>query len=521
MLKKTPLYPIWKEIGIKHHHGIQILLSSIYSKESIMIGDFFDLVPLIHWCQKIGFSFIQLLPIQDTAQMTSPYSALSSLALHPIYINLPRLPYLDQLPKLQETLSTLKTLPQGKHLDFALIYEKKIAFLRTYFEATHQQYAQNPDFTRFINKHSWLEAYSLYKTFADEFNSNNWKSWPEDHQNPTDADIKTWKQTHHEGMLFHKFCQFIATNQLHEVKNIAEGAGVRLKGDIPILISPYSSDVWHQRHYFHIDEEVGSRPSKDDPNGQHWGFPSFNWRAHVEDNFTWWRNRLQVASQFFSLYRIDHFVGLFRLWVIPQGAKSTGGSFKPELETQMIAQGSLIFSQILNASSMLPIAEVMGIQPPFVKEVLLRAGVPYLKITRYPTPDGNTERFLPVSEFDPLTIATVSTHDIPPLRLWWQQNPEQAEAFAKVNHLSPTANLTPEDQFVLLKKCHSAASLFHANLLSEYLAMVPELSYEDPQDDVINIPGTQNETNWCFRYKISLESIVTNGVLCEKMRQLL
>lgn len=95
-INKTPAAKQWQQVGVKHHHGICVPLFSLHTSMSCGIGEFLDLIPLIHWCQKIGFDIIQLLPLNDTGRETSPYSAISLMALNPIHLSLEKL---SGLPK--------------------------------------------------------------------------------------------------------------------------------------------------------------------------------------------------------------------------------------------------------------------------------------------------------------------------------------------------------------------------------------------------------------------------------------
>lgn len=521
-LKTTSIYPLWEKIGVKQHHGIQLLLSSIYSKDSLMIGDFFDLIPLIHWCKEIGFSFIQLLPLQDTGSMTSPYSSLSSLALHPIYIRLQNLPYLDKKGSepLHEEIKKMRHYKQTKRLDFTAIYKKKIAFLKRYFDIHFEMLCKDPKFEKFIQKHDWLKSYSVYSALAEKFGSNLWKSWPKAYHEPKKEDIDRWEQENKQTALFYKFCQYICFNQLLSVKKVADKAGIFLKGDIPILISPFSSDVWYKRRYFCLEKEVGSKPSNYDPKGQHWGFPSFNWQAHIDDGFSWWKYRLSIMGLFFSMYRIDHCAGLFRLWLIPYGKNPIDGTFYPKAEEEMLKLGQKVLTNILKGSKMLPIAEIMGDPPLFIKETLIKEGVPSLKVIRYPKAPLKKPTFDKIDHLNKLSLSSLSTHDISPMRLWWEEKPEFAKAFAKAYGLNYEKKLSTQIQYEILKLCHSSKSLMHANLLLEYLSVVPELSWEDPSDDVINVPGTENTFNWTYRHKTCIEAMVENSKLREIMRSL-
>ena len=102
--------PAWKNIGVMIHHGINLPLFSLHTKNSGGIGEFLDLKPVIDWCKKIGFDIIQLLPLNDTGPEPSPYSAISAFALNPLHISLVALPNLDEHEELLTMLADLQSL---------------------------------------------------------------------------------------------------------------------------------------------------------------------------------------------------------------------------------------------------------------------------------------------------------------------------------------------------------------------------------------------------------------------------
>lgn len=93
-LLKTPAAQHWKDVGIRHHHGINIPLFSLRSENSSGIGEFTDLIPLIDWASSLGLDVIQLLPLNDVGCDTSPYNSISAYALNPLYLSLNNLPYI-------------------------------------------------------------------------------------------------------------------------------------------------------------------------------------------------------------------------------------------------------------------------------------------------------------------------------------------------------------------------------------------------------------------------------------------
>ena len=106
----------WGKIGVSAHHGINLPLASIHSKQSCGIGEFHDLIPLIDWCKKVGFDVIQLLPLNDSGSDPSPYNALSSCALHPIYLSLSDLPFVKEDELMQESILQMQNLNHLEHI---------------------------------------------------------------------------------------------------------------------------------------------------------------------------------------------------------------------------------------------------------------------------------------------------------------------------------------------------------------------------------------------------------------------
>jgi 4-alpha-glucanotransferase len=120
--------------------------------------------------------------------------------------------------------------------------------------------------------------------------------------------------------------QFIkAINELNKIK-------VRLKGDIPILINEDSADVWHFQQFFSLENRAGAPPDMFCYNGQNWAFPTYKWDNLETDKFAWWHHRVSQAAKFYHAYRIDHVLGFFRIWVVPE-IECTGilGHFVPSI----------------------------------------------------------------------------------------------------------------------------------------------------------------------------------------------
>ena len=131
-IKESHVRKAWEKIGIKHHHGINIPLFCIHSEQSCGIGEFLDLKLLIDFCALISFDVIQLLPLNDSGFETSPYNAVSSQALNPIYLSLYDLPFVQNDKELKEKLKEFKK-PKEK-INYHETLKAKLAFLTTYYK---------------------------------------------------------------------------------------------------------------------------------------------------------------------------------------------------------------------------------------------------------------------------------------------------------------------------------------------------------------------------------------------------
>lgn len=504
-----PTHAHFKKIGMHPHHGIALPLSAVLSEKSVGIGEFLDLIPLIEWCHEVGMDVIQLLPLNDTGEDPSPYNALSSCALHPIYLSLHALPHVKDLPDALH----LNTLPR---VDYARVLETKLHFLRAY-EATHGEALRSqPAFSEFVQNNPWLLPYALFKALSERLGNRPWTSWPKKFQT-YHPDLE---EKYHSQMQFHLTLQYLSFLQLTRVKKYAEEKGVFLQGDIPILVSPTGVDVWQSPQFFDLTHAAGVPPDMFNPEGQYWGFPLFKWDALKQESYSWWTTRLKTASDYYHLYRLDHVVGFFRIWAIPLGQPAKKGEFLPTHPALWIPQGKEILLKLLETTPMLPIAEDLGTVPLSVTLCLQELGICGTKVIRWEYRDELEINYIPYAEYPPLSMTTVSTADSSPLQLWWQEGSDEVKAFASFKGWAYSPFLSLERHFEILRDSHQTPSLFHINPLQEYLALFPYFVGPNPEDERINIPGTILPTNWTYRFRPSVEAILASSELKETVKRM-
>lgn len=509
-VKKTP------------HHGINLPLFSLRNPKSSGIGEYLDLIPIIEWVSKLGFDTIQLLPLNDSGDDSSPYSAQSGIALHPIYLSLRALPYLKEvLPDCEEELDRLSICNSSQRFSYPRVHEEKIAFLWSYFDSSFDKFKNDPEYQAFVtNEASWLEDYALFKVLKHFHHGHAWWDWGTFAKNKTKEFLRSFKEEFENEMNFHMLMQFLAFSQWKKVKQAAEANHLFLKGDIPILISRDSADVWANQSLFMLEYAAGAPPDMYSEEGQYWGFPVYNWAKIEESGYLFWKERLKFAQKLYDLYRLDHIVGFFKIWAIPYGRPSKEGFFLPRDQNLWIPQGKKILEMMLASTSMLPIGEDLGAVPPEVRKALLELGICGTKVIRWERRWQEDRSFIPVDEYIPESLTTVSTHDSTTLREWWLEDGEEVSAYCQFKKWEYKAPLSYKKQLAILEDAHSSTSYFHINLLQEYLTLIPKLSWPDPKDERINIPGVVMDRNWTYRFKPTIDEITSNEKLAEIMRHL-
>lgn len=481
-MDKTLARAAWERIGIRSHHGVNLPLFSLRSKDSLGIGDFLDLKLLIDWVASLGFDIIQLLPLYDSGEDPSPYNALSANALNPVYISLKPFPKIQDEPEAHR----LREINQWQRLHYAEVLSLKIAFLKkAYLDSPA---APSPHELQFYEENEWLEAYAQFKG--------------------GDAS-------------FHKWLQWIAFSQMASMKRYAEEKHVFIKGDIPILVSPDSVDVKSHPDIFDLDLAAGAPPDQYNKEGQRWGFPLYRYDELVKQHFHFWIERLASATPLYHLYRLDHIVGLFRIWGIPEGKLPKEGHYVPEDRSLWRERGSRYLEEFLLHCPLLPVGEDLGIIPHETHETMEKFGIPGTKVMRWERRWKGDHSFIPYSEYPVNSMTTVSTHDSPPLKLWWITHPEEARDFAKFNHWEYEHRLSDKRLFDILYQSHHTPSLLHINLLNEYLSLFADLHYPDLHEERINHPGTISTNNWSYRTKPFLEEIVSHAGLKKAMQELI
>lgn len=518
-LLKSACASKWKRLGVYPHHGIIIMLSSLHSKNGACIGEFLDLTQIIEWGKKVGLDFIQLLPLNDTGFDNSPYNPISTFALNPVYLSLYALPHLDEDTYLKKLIKKLQSEKLTEYVDYAKVRAQKFDFLRKYYDHHFDKIKKCASYKLFLKKNSWAFDYALFCALSAHYKTERWSLWPSSAQKLTPKHKKVLLKLHEKEIHFSLMIQFFCFEQLKSVHDTAQKNKISLFGDLPFLVSKDSCVTWAHPDLFLMDTSVGSPPDSLTPDGQNWDFPAYNWDALIKSDYRWWKERLRVAENFFDIYRLDHIIGFFRTWNIPKGKKGADGAFSPQDPNTWLDHGKNFLLKLIKSSEMMPIGEDLVI-PQTIKDVLRELGICGTNILTWQRTGAGGADFVPYPLYVAATITHIASHDTATLQQWWTQYPEVSKQFCIWKKWKYTKILNYQKRFEILYDSHHTSSLFHSNLLQEYLALFPEMVHKDYHKERINYPGTPSKNNWRNRLILSVEEIVNSRKLSEVFKAL-
>jgi 4-alpha-glucanotransferase len=481
---------------------VLVPLFSCPGRASWGIGEIADLSSLTAWLAAAGQRALQLLPINEmAANGQSPYSAMSAMAIDPLYISLASVPDFDGESSLPaEDRAVLARVRQSSAIDYTSVRRLKRAALRTacarFLDAECRHETQRwRAFTAFLADQAWwIEDYGIFRSLHARGGDQPWTGWPEPLRRRDPAALAGARRELADEVLFHQYVQWLAHCQWQRAR--AESHGVALLGDLPFMVGADSADVWARQDQFDLDVSVGAPPDAFSATGQDWGMPLYRWDVIARDGFSWLRERARRNADIYDGFRIDHVVGFYRTY----GRPSHGDPFfTPSTESEQRTLGEWILTLFRKAGAHV-FAEDLGVIPDFVRASMAALGVPGFRVLRwerYWHTDGKP--FRDPSDYPALSVAVSGTHDTETLAAWWDgtsaQERGQIASLPTVRRIAGDATrltagrYTPEIRDVLLETIIASRS---------------DLTLLPVQDvfgwsDRINQPATVNDANWTFR----------------------
>ena len=491
------------------HAGVLVPLFSIPSRSSWGVGEIADLARFAGWLRQAGLDFVQLLPVNEMQEgQNSPYSALSAMAIDPIFIALGDVPeFEDAGGESSLTDNDRRRLGQARQaatVDVGTVRALKSLALHSSFHTFRDRHlASGSDRSRafrdFLSREAWwLEDYALFRALHDEHRACYWREWEPELRDYQVAGLEHARQRLADTILYYQYVQWLAAEQWGRAR--ADCGEIGLFGDFPFMVSGHSADVWARQHEFRLDASVGTPPDAFSDTGQNWGLPAYRWDRLAEDDYEWLRQRARRCSELYDGFRVDHLVGFYRSFVREPGGRKY---FSPPDEPSQITQGERIMRAFRDAGARI-IAEDLGLVPDFVRDSLMRLHIPGLKVLRWEREwHSPRQPFRDPAHYPAESVAISGTHDTETLAEWWDS------AGAVEHHLcaaipglresgcDPDAPFGPRTRDALLRALFRAGSNF---------VIIP---FQDlfGWRDRVNVPGVVNDDNWTWRLPWPIEDL--------------
>lgn len=541
-------------------HPLAGLLAPIFAlrrEGDLGIGDTTALREFIEWSAAHGFKLVQLLPINETGNDHSPYNAISSVALDPITIALDAVPDLRQVEIVELTAGLdFRALREGS-VNYGVIKPLKQRLLERAYENFLTASWKDNDmrahaFRRFCRDESnWLDDFALFRVLIDEHGgSEQWDLWPARFSDAPSAwqHLSTLSQEEQDryakALRRVQYIQWIAWTQWREVKAYADSCGVALMGDIPFGVSYYSADTWANPELFDLDWFGGCPPEKilevdafTKKWGQNWGIPLYHWAAHRQNNYQWWRQRVHKVRDVFHLFRIDHILGVFRIYSFPwrptrnaeflpltedEAKELTAGRLPhftpheddtPEHKAANLAQGEELLKALLEeCGANRLVGEDLGVVPDYVRPCLQRLGIAGFKVPQWE--EKKTGGLIEGEDYERLSLAAYATHDHDPIRSMWDNwmaaieaaehgpattYPARDKAWRECRALAEWCGFDVPRILPWSDEIH--ASLLRALLKSNSWLVVMMITDLFATTQRFNIPGAVSDANWSQRLR--------------------
>ena len=407
------------------------------------------------------------------------------------------------------------------------------------------------------------------------------QSWDEADRKPlTNSRSKAYRE-----VAYYYFVQFILNRQMAAVHDYARERGVILKGDIPIGVSRHGCDTWSEPRYFNMNGQAGAPPDDFSADGQNWGFPTYNWDEMLADGCQWWIRRFQNMSKYFDAYRIDHVLGFFRIWEIPMPEKSgLMGQFSPALgmtreeiegygvhghdelflpdhkeagkwHPRIAIQFNEVYERLtgdekaafnnlyndyfyrrnnqywyqeamkklpllVNATRMLVCAEDLGMVPDCVPWVMDELKI--LSLELQSMPKDPKCRFGHLSRNPYRSVCTISSHDMPTLRQWWDEDEQRTQEYYNTMLYRGDSAPHPLPGWLardIISRHLTSPSMLCIISIQDWLAIDEQLRLPDQNAERINIPANPKHY-WRYRMHLNIEDLLANQPFNDNITEL-
>ena len=524
--------------------GITANLYTVRSAKNWGVGDFGDLATIAEWLAHHGGAFVGVNPLhalRNEGYDVSPYSPISRLFRNAIYLRVEAIPEFahDEQARAHAASDEFqRALAELRAADL-VDYGRVTALRAPVLESLHRTFVAREvrggsvrarTYELFVEREDpQLTQFATFMAISERGRPDA-RQWPEALRDARGPAVAQLGRELAERVDYHRWLQFEIDRQLGRASLDAasEGLTLGLYQDLAVGSAPSGADVWANPELFVQGATVGAPPDMYSDEGQNWGLPAINPHVLRATGYDYWVRLLRAGFRHTGALRIDHALGLFRMFWVPLGQSARHGAYMTSFSEELF--GILALESVRHGA--LVVGEDLGTVPPEVPKVLERWGVLGSKVVVFER-DFVTGRFRPSDEYPRMALATVNTHDLPPLVGWMEgrdimlraelgdlANPAQAAAMrdgrwhdrvALVESLIE-AGLLPDSarENVTSDALISAVHAFIRRTPSALVGLsLDDLAHEQAP---VNIPGIWQDryASWSRRMREPLEALLAD-----------
>ncbi len=551
----------WLPDGVDEGRRLWGIAAQLYLLRSVGdwgIGDYSDLRRLVKWSAEQGADVIGLNPLHamflDAPEQASPYSPASRLLLNVLNIDVTAVPEMkDCAPareliaqdKFQRTLAACRAEPLVNYTGVAALKLPVLELLFKTFTGTEgatgsgtaMQAKRRQAFDAFKREGGEaLARHCLFFALREHFASQDpplpdWHDWPEEFRTPSSDAAARFARERQERVEFMAWLQWVADEQLGDAAAAADKGdmAVGLYRDLAVGADRSGAETWADAAAVVSSAQVGAPPDLHNPAGQDWGLPPFHPRALREEAYRSFIDVVRANMRHAGGLRIDHVMGLQRLYWVPRGGSPRDGAYVRYPLEDLVG----ILALESHRHGCLVVGEDLGTVPEGFRERMTKANILSYRVMSFErevVPDGEASGFLPPEEYPTLAVAVAGSHDLPTMRGWWQgrdlELKERLGLFGQGDEAAKQRKMRDDDSAQLLEALRKEKLLAGSTASGDvdvptlnqavhaFLARTPAVlamvQIDDLTDEVdpINIPATSAEhPNWRRKLSLTLEEL--------------
>ena len=398
--------------------GIAVQLYALRSRRNWGHGDFTDLKTLIAIAARAGAAAVGLNPLHalfpERASQSSPYAPNSRLFLNPLYIDVAAIDEFDAVAWREDEIATMRT---SELVGYDVVGRVKLDALCEAYGAFRKSATidRRDDLAAFRREQGEaLLRFAAFEVLRPKYAPDPWPLWPQPWRRPDIETLRRFRADNEEACALQEFMQWVADRQLRACRDTARrhGMSIGLYSDLAVGIDPHGADAWSEQNAIVSGVSVGAPPDEFNRAGQNWGLAPFNPRGMAKDDYAALRRLMRANMRHAGALRLDHVLGLKRLFLIPQGCGAGEGAYVhyPFEDTlRVIAQES-------NKTRCIVIGEDLGTVPEGFRDTMARWGFWTYRVMLFEREQDG--QFRAPEHYPAEALATFNTHDLPTFRGW-------------------------------------------------------------------------------------------------------